>query len=263
MTLDVAGPTPGRRTQVTRLPGNLVPLPTTCCPVFLDRRTISFSKDGARFTIDADGTGLRAIPSPMATEGSRIIPQFVVAGGRARVHSLNLGGEEVNRYPPIARQGIYEVFLLDGDRFLQLTNFGRSDTSAILSGDRVYFSASANPLGTNPGENCQLFSMNTLGRDLRQITRFRDEVRPSYGCIGWAGSACNLSGGGSAVSDGVWLQSNCDPLGTNPLGEQIFSLRRDGSNLRQLTAMRGMEIEPDGTVRVELVHGAYQTLRYR
>jgi hypothetical protein len=50
----------------------------------------------------------------------------------------------------------------------------------------------------------------------------------------------------------VVFLSSCDPLGTNPFGEQIFAVRSDGSGLRQLTAMRGMEVDADGTVRVEL-----------
>jgi hypothetical protein len=41
-------------------------------------------------------------------------------------------------------------------------------------------------------------------------------------------------------------------VGANPVGDQIFTMRSDGSGLRQLTAMRGMEVDPDGTVRVEL-----------
>jgi hypothetical protein len=157
------------------------------------------------------------------------------------------------------------MVLLDGPRLLQLTNFRRSDTWGFLNRGRVFIRASADPLGTNPGNNCQLFSMNTRGGDLRQLTRFHDEGRPSFGCRGRfvAGSACQLGGGGSPVSGGAWINSNCNPLGTNPFGNQLFSIRADGSGLRQLTDMRGMEIDPDGTVRVELPEAHEQVHRYQ
>jgi hypothetical protein len=36
------------------------------------------------------------------------------------------------------------------------------------------------------------------------------------------------------------------------LGDQIFAIGPDGSGLRQLSATRGMTIDPDGTVHVEM-----------
>ena len=37
----------------------------------------------------------------------------------------------------------------------------------------------------------------------------------------------------------VTFTSDCDPVGRNPSGEQVFSMRPDGSGLRQLTTARG------------------------
>ena len=52
------------------------------------------------------------------------------------------------------------------------------------------------------------------------------------------------------VTGTLLFESGCDPVGSNPLGDQIFAVRSDGSGLRQLTATRGMTIDPDRTVLV-------------
>jgi hypothetical protein len=54
------------------------------------------------------------------------------------------------------------------------------------------------------------------------------------------------------VTKAVVFASSCDPLGTNPFGSQIFSMRPDGSALRQLTDAAGFTSNPDGSIRVEL-----------
>ncbi len=46
--------------------------------------------------------------------------------------------------------------------------------------------------------------------------------------------------------------STCDPLGTNPNGGQIFAMRPDGSDLRQLTTARGL-VTAAGTFSAELI----------
>ena len=50
----------------------------------------------------------------------------------------------------------------------------------------------------------------------------------------------------------VVFYSSCDPLGTNPFGGQLFAMRPDGSDLRQLTHTRGVVTTPavDGDRRV-------------
>src|SRR5262249_1066051 len=95
---------------------------------------------------------------------------------------------------------IVEAFLIDGRNLVQLTNFGRRDAFGELlsvARRRVFFRASADPLGTNPSENCQLFSVDRFGGHLRQITHFE----PSEGARSEAGCAlpgpppgCDVSG---------------------------------------------------------------------
>ena len=50
----------------------------------------------------------------------------------------------------------------------------------------------------------------------------------------------------------VLFETGCDPVGGNPNGNQLFAMRPDGSGLRQVTATRGMTVDPDGTVHVEI-----------
>jgi hypothetical protein len=121
---------------------------------------------------------------------------------RAGLLGETLAGTPVNAAPgyPAA---IAEVFLLEGPRLLQLTNFRRVDTGReflSVNGRRAFFHASADPLGTNPTENCQLFSIDTLGRHLRQLTHFREGERSVNGCQDGPPPGC---GGGIASQDPV------------------------------------------------------------
>src|SRR6185295_16041566 len=84
--------------------------------------------------------------------------------------------------------GKVEVFSLRGDDWIQLTNFGLWDTRLMgarsdASVNAVLLMASADPLGLNPFENCQLFRVSTLGTRLRQLTRFGHGVRSQEGCF--------------------------------------------------------------------------------
>jgi hypothetical protein len=58
--------------------------------------------------------------------------------------------------------------------------------------------------------------------------------------------------GQDAETETLVIHSNCDPLGSNPNGAQVFALRPDGSGIRQLTDSGGLVTEPDGTVMVQL-----------
>jgi hypothetical protein len=162
--------------------------------------------------------------------------------------------------PLLGADSIFEVFLIDGKNLLQLTAFGRRDTGGeLLSVDRrrVFFRASADPLGTNPAENCQLFSVDTIGGHMRQITHFGpSEGAHSVGGCGTAGPfppGCDLA---TFIQDPVTRTlvfiSSCDPLGRNPYNGQLFAMRPDGSGLRQLTDSHGLVIEADGTVDAEV-----------
>jgi cysteine-rich repeat protein len=236
----------GERTQLTHLSF------VNCCPSFTDEQTILFEGGGGVYRIKTDGSGLEEVTSFTPLPGSHVVPEFQLGGGATRVVTVGVAQPAVN--PVGVATTAVEIFLHDGERALQLTNFHRSDTAwGTLVGRRVLFRASA-PTRDNPGENCQLFSVSTLGGGLRQLTRFRDDGRPSEGCwFGPGGLACAISGIFAEPATGtVVFGSSCDPFGTNPYGFQLFSMRSDGSGLRQLTATHGMVIEPDGTVRLEV-----------
>lgn len=121
----------------------------------------------------------------------------------------------------------------------------------------MFFVASANPLGENPAEICQIFSINRRGANLRQLTHLPADVGPyNRGCGNAFGPAtCTIDVGivPDQVTRTVVFGSSCDPVGGNPFGDQLFAMRQDGSGLRQLTAARGREILPDGTLRFEIV----------
>jgi hypothetical protein len=264
VTLDLAS---GSRRKVTRLP-TARPVdpsdPVTGFPRFLDDETIVFftyanpdglHPGGAFFTVNTDGTGLKALPIAVALPGGQIVPRFGITGGRSGVLTLDLPGTPVNSvftFPP----RISEVFLLDGKNLLQLTNFRRVDTGrGFLSADgrRVFFTASADPLGANPSENCQLFSIDRVGAHLRQVTRFREVDRSVAGCSNIP-PGCNVNvTTQDPVTRTIVFQSSCDPLGTTPNGgSQIFAMRPDGSRLRQLTDTRGVVRGTDGSLTMEL-----------
>jgi hypothetical protein len=162
---------------------------------------------------------------------------------------------------------VLEVFLLGGDQLLQLTNESRNDVSgAVLTADsrRVVSSASANPpthgvdgavIPRNPSNNCQLFSIDRNGGDLRQLTDFRETEISTIGCyfgserVGCTATFVDVD----RVTGTVVFSSTCDPLGGNPHGSQIFAMRPDGSGLRQITTASGLLVEPDGGEALELV----------
>jgi len=95
---------------------------------------------------------------------------------------------------------------------------------------------------------------------LRQVTRFNEggSPPPVPRCFGPDAPACSVGEGyyrvvfRDPVTDAVVFASNCDPLGSNPLGAQIFAMRPDGSGLRQQTDAAGVTPNPDGGFRVGL-----------
>jgi hypothetical protein len=162
---------------------------------------------------------------------------------------------------------VSEVFLQGKKILLQVTNLRRTDTSPALLNvprARAFFLASGDPLGENPNQSCQLFSISVLGRGIRQVTHF-NPGRP----LGYSYTACfpgpypgscsiarGLSGGDVIFQDpmtrSIVFNSSCDPLGANPFGDQVFGIRPDGTGLRQLTDAAGLTTNPDGSIRVEL-----------
>jgi hypothetical protein len=271
----------GSRTQVTQLPP-ASPAPTAFAlpggagvPVFLDDESVGFyteadpvteaypggmnpTGDMIFATVHADGSGGLTRPqSPVALQGSQIDPRFVITGGRPAGISLTVPGLPVN--PHNWDQAVLEVFFYDGGQnLLQLTNFHRIDTWSFL-GDarqRVFFTSSADPLGTNPSNNCQIFSIASLGGDLRQLTQFHETEHATTPCnfSGRRPHGCFILPPFARDSDtgALVFHSSCDPFGTNPNGSQYFAIGADGAGLRQLTNARGLVNEADGTVIGEL-----------
>ncbi len=258
----------GTRTQVTRLPR--VPearrhfVFATGAAKFFDNDTIFFGSytnpDGLNpentlkpFTIDRDGRHLGVLKRPDVLAGAPGSLPLVPSPGGGQVLNVVRAGEPENPEPG---QPIVEVFLVNPRRsVLQLTNLRRIDTDGQFldtAAGRVFFRASADPFGTNPQHDCQLFSIDVLGAGLRQVTFF-DSAAPSiFGCAAFAPPGCGLAG---AVQDPasrtVVFSSSCDPLGSNPHGAQVFAMRPGGSGLRQLTSARGVTTTPGETV-VEL-----------
>ncbi|MGH7894600.1 MAG: hypothetical protein ACREQL_08020 [Candidatus Binatia bacterium] len=251
----VLDPDTGRRTQVTHLPAAASGIRNTCCPFFVDKRTIIFRNGAADglWTVETDGSGLRPVPGFTAIDGT-LVTNFAITAGHGNAFAFRLRGEPVRRYGPL--DTIAEIFLVDGKRVLQLTDWGYPDTGtdATLDFGRAVFSSSADPLGENPAGVCQFFSVNLLGSGVRQLTHFPDDGRAKLGCLRIdAGSSCRISALYEDPRTGaVPFVSSCDPLGRNPNGEQLFAMRRDGSGLRQITAFRGVEEPSPGVVQVEM-----------
>src|SRR5262249_38656455 len=103
----------------------------------------------------------------------------------------------------------------------------------------------------------QIFSMDTSGSGLRQVTQLNAGV-----CRPLSGPGCFQENGigygyyrvifEDPVTRAVVFDSNCDLLGANRYGDQVFAMRPDGGGLRQLTDAAGMTTNPDGSIRVEL-----------
>jgi hypothetical protein len=171
------------------------------------------------------------------------------------VIDLRLPGTAENSYRGFA-SAISELFVVDGRNLIQLTNYRRWDTGAeFLSNDRrrVFFHGSADPLRKNPTANCQLFSVDTLGGDLRQVTSFSQGAQSANGCFFGPPPGCDVrSASQDPVTGTIVFYSSCDPFGTNPNGSQIFAMRADGRGLRQITRTRGLVPDGEGGVTVEI-----------
>jgi hypothetical protein len=258
----------GRRTQLTQL-SRVASGGDLRFPSFLDSRTIGFysgfsASNGTNaplkaYLVKTDGTGLHeVIGTPTAVPGARIVPHFGITSARQQILLVTFPDEQpVNS---MFGGAVTELFVSDGKHLLQLTNFHRVDTGVALSfaRGRVFFIASANlPPGENPAGFCQIFSINTHGGRLRQVTHLPPDGRaPDAGCLNEGPGVCTIDRDVGVVTDRVTgtvlFGSSCDPVGRNPFGDQLFAMRPDGSGLRQLTATRGMTIDPDGTVHAEL-----------
>jgi hypothetical protein len=229
-------------------------------PHFMDAKTIAFDRfteptwesDKGMF-VNVDGTDLRDLWAAILP-GGVVVPILQIAGGGW-----------VAGYC----MATHEVLVYDGDaHVVEVTNFGREDTSRIVPfysarDQRVYFTASADPLGTNPRQDCQIFSMEPISRDMRQLTFFRegDGHGSAQACQSnpWP-NGCRIDFSRSFTpsqdpqTGTIFFVSTCDPLGQNPNGgRQLFAMQPDGSELRQLTNARGLVFGDDGALEVETV----------
>lgn len=257
VTLDLSD---GARRVVVELPAGppAERFPPTCCPRFVDDDTIAFTStanpDGlnpggefALFTVDTDGSDLAIALStlPAAT----VSPLFAITGMQPAVTILEIPGPSGGAVAP-------EIFFFDEEQnLLQLTNFRRQDTLSVLldiGGETVFYLASADPLGTNPSRNCQLFAVPTIGGTPRQLTDFGEAPQSTFGCLFSPLPGCAIGGMFQDPDTGTLVfHSSCDPLGTNPFGDAIFAMRPDGSGLRQLTFTRGL-VDENGIQIVEV-----------
>jgi len=272
-TLDVGT---GEATQLTHLPAATPPTGylASFTPEFLDAETITFrsyanpsthghpngaNPDGVAtdFTVKTDGTGLEPVPV-IALPGGGIIPNFTITSAEPLATGIVVPGEKPVNGPGTFGDVVGEIFTFatNPSQVLQLTNFRRSDTYyAKLTADlrRVVFLASADPLGSNPANHCEVFSIDSLGSDLRQLTNIGAGLPWNCDHFGPDPRTCTST---ELLIDPVtgWVTfySTCNPFGSNPYGSQIFTMRPDGSGLRQLTATRGMTKDADGTLTFEL-----------
>src|SRR5262249_20130615 len=148
------------------------------------------------FTVRTDGSRLRKVTIPRILGGGHIDQTFAIAGRGRSLATFAMPGTPVNTGQSPFTQIIHELFVVDRRDFLQLTNFGREDTGGgLLDPDhrRAFFAASSDPLGTNPSQNCQLFSIDVLGSNLRQVTHFVEGERSKNGCH--TGAGCHIREG--------------------------------------------------------------------
>ena len=275
----------GRRTQLTRLPSG-PPFdpdrPSTLGPFFLDANRVAFYSTSnpenlnpdqrlLPFTVNRDGTNLKRGPQPVGLTGGGFVPEFVITGPTPGTALISPSGKLITGDHDLA---ILEVFVVDGDNLLQLTNFGLDDTLFALTsadGQRVIFNSSADPCvdgsypkcsASNPNRNCQLFSIDRTGGDLRQLTAFEDTVAdPKLQQMGCTYNAWRVDRRGCSAdfffedlqTETFVFHSSCNPFGPPSfVGAQIYAMRPDGSGLRALTALRGIFTDSDGFLATEL-----------
>jgi hypothetical protein len=249
VTLDLAT---GRRTQLTTL--SMPEEGVVNGARFVNMDTIVFVTSNGLgepldfFTVKTDGSGFAELPEDVPAAGAAVIPDFSIVGAGTALLTISVPGRAAD-YPPVHPR---EVFVFDGKDLLQLTNFGRNDTQADFLGSRrrAVFSTGADPFGTNPTHIPQVFSIDTLGRGLRQVTRL---AGMSLGCGRVPAALCDsILALQDPVTDTIVFQAPCGGLRDSVSVGQIFAVRPDGSRLRQLTATRGCVVGSDGSVIFEV-----------
>jgi hypothetical protein len=202
--------------------------------------------------IDIDGTNLRPPDQPDAplAGGGHVVQQFRRSRRDYRIFVVQFPGpaanaDEYHEGPPT------DLFRNIANRhWIQLTNFRWTDTRAYVNRlSDVLFMSSADPVGENPFHTCQFFRTSSLGFGLRQLTHFNEGQPSIEGCDITVRRGCGVRGVDQySHSPAIAFYSDCDPLGTNPDGAQVFAMRWNGSEMRQLTHTRGVTRAADGSV---------------
>lgn len=178
------------------------------------------------FVVNSDGTGLRQL-----TQGSSA--RHFSAGGRISRDGSRIAFLSTENLLGTNSDHSMELFIIrpDGTGLSQLTFFALPDfvdpPSISDDGSKVVFDSNANPLGTNQDLLSEVFSINTDGTGLTQITNSvdTDSFSPS------------IRGDGSEF---VFV-SNADFTGGNPNNAvQIFRANANGTGIVQLTSGGGV-----------------------
>ncbi|MCJ7821821.1 MAG: hypothetical protein MUQ26_01850, partial [Armatimonadetes bacterium] len=174
------------------------------------------------FVINSDGTGLQQLTTDAALSSCHPV---ISADGSVMVFQSMAdltGGNSDNSF---------EIFAInsDGTGLKQLTNTtwpsncGHPATDG--DGSLVAFASDGDLTGGNSDNSREVFSINSDGTGLRQLT---SETNPAY--ASWANS---VSADGSAVV----LESEADLAGGNSDHSwEVFWINSDGTGLRQLTS---------------------------
>ncbi len=258
----------GERKQVTRLVGTAPPDRRLVGGIAIGtyRGGIGFDlligEEYTSFSMRSDGSDLHSVPS--ATVGGRLDgPVLPTLGLTTRtglsLHHVAMPGTPENPWVFLGAP-IYELFLKAREHLIQLTALGHTDTRGLaFRPDEVLLMASADPFGTNPSRNCQLFRAPRYGGPLRQLTHFGQGVPSEEGCQLGELPGCGISYGVeqqlevAARARAYAFYSDCDPFGTNPDGSQVFAIDWGGSRLRQLTHTAGARRGADGSLELELL----------
>jgi len=259
--------TDGERTQITYLP-SFVSDPAQVPVVlggFINDDTVIFVTAGRipsesrRYAVKTDGKGhLLGLDIAESPEGA--LGAFSIAGNGRGITTARIRGQSALELFAFDFRAGHDSIPRVTD-FLQLTNFQRDDTGysgrrITPGGERALFAASTNVAGTNPTENCQIFSMDSLGGHAAQLTRFDPGEASQIGCRGAPIGApgCRIGFLGlEAESDAILLTTDCDPQGGYLKGENLFAMRSDGTgSLHQITKTRGVTADSTGRLLVEM-----------
>jgi hypothetical protein len=251
VTLDIAS---GRRTQLTFLPNpeegevNGARFVNADTIVFVSGSDLGEPLHFYAVKTSRPGV-VRKLPEVVAENGA-VLPDFRVIGGGTSLLSISVPGYASDN-PAVHPR---DVFLYDGRDLLQLTRFGRADTIAMFLGRRrrAVFATGADPLGTNPVEIPQVFSIDIFGRRLRQLTRLPGAPVPCGRFVD-VFTCDQIVGVQDPVTDAIVFAAPCGGLRASTFAGQLFAVAPDGrSGVRQLTTAGGCVTNDDGSVTVEM-----------